>query len=65
VAARGTRAASGRDAAHRRGRQVFILTASKDAEIEGIFVTLAGRRAGGLVVQGDILFTNRRNDFAA
>jgi hypothetical protein len=65
VAARGTRAASGRDAAHRRGRQVFILTASKDAEIEGIFGTLAGRRAGGLVVQGDILFTNRRNDFAA
>jgi putative tryptophan/tyrosine transport system substrate-binding protein len=41
------------------------LTASQEAEIEGIFVTLAERRAGGLVVQGDILFTNRRHDLAA
>jgi len=52
-------------AARQIGRQVFILTASQDAEIEGIFVTLAERRAGGLVVQGDILFTNRRHDLAA
>jgi putative ABC transport system substrate-binding protein len=52
-------------AARQIGRQVFILTASKDAEIEGIFATLAERRASGLVVQGDILFTNRRSELAA
>jgi ABC-type uncharacterized transport system substrate-binding protein len=35
------------------------------AEIDAVFATLAERHAGGLVVQGDILFTNRRDDMVA
>jgi len=47
-------------AARQIGRQIFILTADKEAEIDTAFATLAERHAGGLVVQGDILYTNRR-----
>src|SRR5262249_28360128 len=36
-----------------------------EAEIEPAFAALAERRAGGLVVQGDILYTNRRDDVIA
>jgi putative ABC transport system substrate-binding protein len=52
-------------AARQIRRQIFILTASKEAEIDAVFATLAERHAGGLVVQGDILYTNRRAEFAA
>jgi len=51
-------------AAHQIGRQIFILTAGKGAEIADVFAMLAERRAGGLVVQGDVLYTNRREEFA-
>jgi putative ABC transport system substrate-binding protein len=49
-------------AARQIGRQIFILTAGNEAEIDTAFVTLAERHAGGLVVQGEILYTNRRED---
>jgi putative ABC transport system substrate-binding protein len=52
-------------AARQIGREIFILTAGQEAEIENAFATLAERHAGGLVVQGDILFTNRRDQVAA
>ena len=52
-------------AARRIGRRIFIVTAANEAEIDGVFATLAERHAGGLVVQGDILFTNRRDDMVA
>jgi putative tryptophan/tyrosine transport system substrate-binding protein len=52
-------------AARQIGRQIFVVTADREAEIETVFSTLAERHAGGLVVQGDILFTNRRDQFAA
>jgi putative ABC transport system substrate-binding protein len=52
-------------AARQIGRQIFILTADKEAEIDTAFATLAERHAGGLVVQGDIRYTNRRDDVIA
>jgi DNA-binding LacI/PurR family transcriptional regulator len=52
-------------AARQIGRQIFIVTAGKEAEIDAAFATLAERHAGGLVVQGDIFYTNRRDDLIA
>jgi putative tryptophan/tyrosine transport system substrate-binding protein len=52
-------------AARQIGRQIFVLTAGTEAEIDTAFAALAERRAGGLVVQGDILYTNRRDDVIA
>jgi putative ABC transport system substrate-binding protein len=52
-------------AARQIGRPVFILAAGTEAEIDTAFATLAERHAAGLVVQGDILYTNRRDDFIA
>jgi putative ABC transport system substrate-binding protein len=52
-------------AARQIGRQIFFLTAGTEAEIDTAFAALAERHAGGLVVQGDILYTNRRDDVIA
>jgi putative ABC transport system substrate-binding protein len=52
-------------AARQIGRQIFILTAGEEAEIDTAFAALADRHAGGLVVQGDIFYTNRRDAFIA
>jgi putative tryptophan/tyrosine transport system substrate-binding protein len=52
-------------AARQIGRQIFILTAGEEEEINTAFATLAERHAGGLVVQGDIFYTNRRDAFVA
>jgi putative ABC transport system substrate-binding protein len=52
-------------AARQINRRIFFVTAGNEAEIDGVFTTLAQRRAGGLVVQGDILYTNRRNELVA
>src|SRR5262249_22980234 len=52
-------------AARQIGRQFFFLTAGTEAEIDTAFAALAERHAGGLVVQGDILNTNRRDDLIA
>jgi putative tryptophan/tyrosine transport system substrate-binding protein len=52
-------------AAQQIGRQVVILAAANEAEIDSAFATLSERHAGGLVVQGDLLYTNRRNQLVA
>jgi putative tryptophan/tyrosine transport system substrate-binding protein len=52
-------------AARQIGRQIFFVTADRDVEIETAFSSLAEQHAGGLVVQGDILFTNQRDQLAA
>jgi putative tryptophan/tyrosine transport system substrate-binding protein len=52
-------------AARQIGRTIFIVTAANESEIDTVFATLAERQAGGLVVQGDIVFTNRRADMVA
>jgi len=52
-------------AARQIGRTIFIVTAANETEIDAVFAALAERQAGGLVVQGDILFTNRRADMVA
>jgi putative tryptophan/tyrosine transport system substrate-binding protein len=52
-------------AARQIGREVYFLTVGQEAELENAFAALAERHAGGLVVQGDILFTNRRDQLAA
>jgi len=52
-------------AAQQIGRQAVILTAADEAEIDRAFATLSERHAGGLVVQGDLLYTNRRNQLVA
>jgi putative ABC transport system substrate-binding protein len=52
-------------AASQIGRTIFIVTAASENEIDNVFAALAERQAGGLVVQGDILFTNRRADMVA
>jgi putative ABC transport system substrate-binding protein len=52
-------------AARQIGRTVFIVTAADESEIDTVFAALGERQAGGLVVQGDILFTNRRGEMVA
>jgi len=39
--------------------QLHVVTASSDSEIEPAFATLSQLRAGGLVVVGDVVFSNR------
>ncbi len=52
-------------AARQIRRQIFILNAGNEMEIDTAFTRLAERHAGGLVVQGDILYTDRRNELIA
>jgi ABC-type uncharacterized transport system substrate-binding protein len=47
------------------GRQIFIVTAGTETEIDTTFATLNERHTGGLVVQGDVLYTNRRDHLIA
>ena len=46
-------------------RQLRILKASTDSEIDAAFVTLAQTRAGGLVVAADPFFNSRREKLVA
>jgi len=46
-------------------RQIFIVTAGTETEIDTTFATLNERHTGGLVVQGDVLYTNRRDHLIA
>ena len=48
-----------REAARAKGVQLHVVTASSDSEIEPAFATLSQLRAGGLVVVGDVVFSNR------
>jgi putative ABC transport system substrate-binding protein len=42
------------------GQPVRVLTAGTDDEIDAAFVTIVEQRIGGLLVQGDVFFTSRR-----
>ena len=48
-------------AADKIGQRLRILTASTDREIDAAFATLVEQRIGGLLVQGDVFFTSRRD----
>ena len=48
-------------AADKIGQRLRILTASTDAEIDAAFATLVEQRIAGLLVQGDVFFTSRRD----
>jgi ABC-type uncharacterized transport system substrate-binding protein len=52
-------------AAARIGRQMFILNASSQRDIDSAFRTLVERRAAGLLVTGDAFFNNRREQLVA
>jgi putative ABC transport system substrate-binding protein len=49
-----------RDAAPRLGVELIILKASTEAEFEGVFATMAGRKADALLVGADAFFNSRR-----
>jgi hypothetical protein len=44
----------------RIGRQILILNASSERDIDSAFMTVIERRAAGLLVTGDPFFNNRR-----
>jgi len=47
------------------GRQLHILNASSEAEIDVAFAALVQRRASALIVAGDPFYTSRREQFVA
>jgi putative tryptophan/tyrosine transport system substrate-binding protein len=47
-------------AATKIGQPVRMLTASTDGEIDAAIATIVEQRIGGLLVQGDVFFTSRR-----
>jgi putative tryptophan/tyrosine transport system substrate-binding protein len=49
-----------REAAPRVGVELVILEASAEEEFEGVFATMAERKAGGLLVGSDPFFNSRR-----
>jgi putative tryptophan/tyrosine transport system substrate-binding protein len=51
--------------AHRIGRQILILNASSERDIDTAFRTLIARRAGGLLVAADPFFLIRREQLIA
>ena len=53
--------ASAQVAAREIGQEIRVLTASTDREIDAAFATIIQQKMSGLVVQGDPLFTNRRD----
>jgi putative ABC transport system substrate-binding protein len=53
------------EAAHTIGQRITILHASDGKEIETVFETLVGMRAGGLLVCADPFFIAQRQQFAA
>jgi ABC-type uncharacterized transport system substrate-binding protein len=54
-----------RDAARLLELRAHVLRASTPSEIDAAFGAIVELRAGGLVVSGDALFTNRRNQIVA
>jgi putative tryptophan/tyrosine transport system substrate-binding protein len=54
-----------RDAARFLGLRLLILNASDRSEIEAAFTTLVREGAGGLVIGGDLLFTNNASQLIA
>ena len=52
-------------ATNAHGRQLLVLKTSTDVDIEAAFTTAAKRRAGGLVVAGDVFFVIQRQKIVA
>jgi putative ABC transport system substrate-binding protein len=53
------------DAARKRGVELHVVSASSANEIDTAVATLVQRHVQGLVINGDALFTNRRQQLAA
>jgi putative tryptophan/tyrosine transport system substrate-binding protein len=53
------------EGAHRIGRQILILNASSERDIDNAFRTLIARQAAGLLVASDPFFLNRREQLIA
>jgi putative tryptophan/tyrosine transport system substrate-binding protein len=53
------------DAARAIGQQIVILEANNDRDIDAAFATLVQRRIGALLVAGDPLFSDRRDQIVA
>jgi ABC-type uncharacterized transport system substrate-binding protein len=53
------------DAARILGRQIHILTASSDADFDGVFATLVKQQVGALIVAADAYFSGRRGRIVA
>jgi len=51
--------------AHAVGRNLIVLNASTEAEIDAAFAELGRRRVGGLIVTGDPFFVSRRDELVA
>jgi putative tryptophan/tyrosine transport system substrate-binding protein len=54
-----------RAAAHSVGRNLIILNASTESEIDAAFAELVQQRVGGLIVTGDPFFVSRREKLVA
>jgi putative ABC transport system substrate-binding protein len=52
-------------AARELGRQLLVLSAQSEREIDAAFATIVQSRAGALLIGGSILFNNRRRQLAA
>jgi putative ABC transport system substrate-binding protein len=52
-------------AARRLGKQIHVLEASTDAEIDAAFSTLVQSRAGALIIVADVFYNDRRERIAA
>jgi putative ABC transport system substrate-binding protein len=57
--------AEAQNGAHSLGFQLKVLKASTDSEIDAALETLAGLRAGALLVYGDPFFTNQKDQIVA
>jgi ABC-type uncharacterized transport system substrate-binding protein len=60
-----TRSRDVQRAAHALGRQIYVLYASDESEINAAFAKLDQQRIGGLLVQSDPFFTTQRDQFVA
>jgi putative ABC transport system substrate-binding protein len=54
-----------RSAAHTLGKQIVVLAASTEGEIDGQFATLAQQRVDALIVSPDALFDSQRDHIVA
>jgi putative tryptophan/tyrosine transport system substrate-binding protein len=58
-------AATVQEAGRAVGVQILVMRAAAEADFETVFATLARERAGGLLVNSDVLFTSRRDQLVA
>jgi len=58
-------AATVEDAGRAISVQILIMRAAAESDFETVFATLARERAGGLLVNSDVLFTSRRDQLVA